>query len=203
MKLLALIVVSGFFARHAAGENGAHTLAANPIRRVVTMLQKMQKRVVEEGKKEEQMFDKYMCWCKTGGADLQKSIAASNTKVPALQSDIEASEAEVAQLKEDLKAHQKDRSEAKAAMAEATSIREKEAAAFAKEKADLDANIDAITKAVAALEKGMAGGFLQTGAAQALKKLVIERTDMLEADRQDVLAFFDWFSERRIRTAER
>ena len=45
----------------------------------------------------------------------------------------------------------------------------------------------AIKRAVTALEKGMGGGFLQTSAAQVLKKLVASRDD--DADRQSVLAF--------------
>ena len=42
-------------------------------------------------------------------------------------------------------------------MASATTLREKEAAAYAKEKSDLDANIAALGKAIAAIESGMAG----------------------------------------------
>jgi len=72
-----------------------------------------------------------------------------------------------------------DRSAAKTAMAEATAIREKEAGAFAKESSDLKTNIAAIGKAVAALEQGQAGAFLQTEAASVLKTLV-ENNDKLE-----------------------
>merc|ERR1740121_3304445 len=73
-------------------------------------------------------------------------------------------------------------------MQEATAIREKEAAAFAAHKAEQDTNIASINKAVTALEKGMAGGFLQTKAAQVLK-LAIAKQDMLEGYRQDIVAF--------------
>eukprot|EP00420_Gonyaulax_spinifera_P018603 CAMPEP_0197906656 /NCGR_PEP_ID=MMETSP1439-20131203/63168_1 /TAXON_ID=66791 /ORGANISM="Gonyaulax spinifera, Strain CCMP409" /LENGTH=71 /DNA_ID=CAMNT_0043528031 /DNA_START=57 /DNA_END=269 /DNA_ORIENTATION=- len=38
---------------------------ANPIRRVVTMLQDMQRKVGAEGRKEEALYDKFMCYCKT------------------------------------------------------------------------------------------------------------------------------------------
>merc|ERR1712204_139211 len=63
----------------------------------------------------------------------------------------------------------------KAAMAEATAIREKEAAAVA--------------KAVAALEKGMGGAFLQTDVAQTLKNVVSSRKQLMEDDREDLMAF--------------
>merc|ERR1719183_3200269 len=67
-------------------------------------------------------------------------------------------------------------------MAEATGIREKEAATYAALSAEYDANINAIEKAVA-------GAFLQTNAAQALKKIVTNSQNMFEQDRDEVLSF--------------
>ena len=67
-----------------------------------------------------------------------------------------------AQLEGKLKQTQEDHSNAKTAMSEATALWERWAAAFAAENADSNANLAVINAAVAALEKGMAGGFLQT-----------------------------------------
>merc|ERR1719316_2078999 len=118
-------------------------VTANPIRKVVTMLQMMQKKVTAEGEKEKELFEKFMCYCKNGDEALAKSIADAEAKMPQVTADIEAGEAEVKQLKADIKQHQTDRAAAKAAMAEATSIREKEASAFADLKSEADANIAA------------------------------------------------------------
>merc|ERR1719335_1725933 len=149
----------------------------------------MMKKVEAEGEKEKELYDKYMCYCKTSDETLGKSISDANTKIPQLAADIKEAEETKAQLEADLEAHQTDRDKAKAAMAKATEIREKEAAAFAKEKANDDANIDALTKAIAALEKGMAGGFLQTSAAAVLRKLATSNVNMIEFDRQDLVSF--------------
>jgi len=162
---------------------------ANPIRKVVTMLQNMQKKVEAEGEKEKELFDKYMCYCKTSGGDLSKSIADAGVKIPQLGADIKEAEAKNAQLKEDLKQHQVDRSAAKTAVADATTLREKEAGEYAKEASEAKANIAAVTKAVTALEKGMAGGFLQTPAASVVRHLVLKQQDMDEDDRQALSAF--------------
>jgi septal ring factor EnvC (AmiA/AmiB activator) len=154
------------------------------------MLQKMQKKVEAEGEKEKELFDKFMCYCKTGSTDLGKSISDTNTKIPELQTTIEESISQKAQLEEDLKKHQVDRSAAKAAMAEATALREKEAAEFATVSTDLNTNIAAIKKATAAIEKGMSGAFLQTSEASLLKKLVMsDSTNLLDVDRQDLASF--------------
>merc|ERR1719405_309078 len=164
-------------------------VAANPIRKVVTMLQAMEKKVTAEGEKETELFEKFMCYCKNGDEALAKSIADAEEKVGQLPKDIEAAENEVKQLKADLKQHQTDRAAAKTAMAEATKIREKEAASFASLKAEADANIAAATKATAAVEKGMSGSFLQTQAAQVLRNLVMGSNSIEDYAREELTAF--------------
>merc|ERR1719443_2228893 len=94
-------------------ESQAEVSAANPIRKVVTMLQKMQKQVEAEGVKEKELFDKFMCYCKNGAADLSKAIGDADTKIPELGSNIEEAESQLTQYKEDIKKAQVDRSAAK------------------------------------------------------------------------------------------
>jgi chromosome segregation ATPase len=162
---------------------------ANPIRRVVTMLQNMQKRVEEEGKKETDLYEKYMCYCKNSGGDLSKSIADANTKIPQVASDIKSSEAALVQTKEDVKQAQMDRSAAKEAVATATALREKEAAAYAKTSGELNANINACAAATTAIEKGMSGSFLQTRTAGVLQRLAKESQKIGDEERDQLLAF--------------
>jgi len=170
-------------------QNAFDMSRVNPIRKVVTMLQNMEKKVQEEGVKEKELFDKYMCYCSNAGGDLGKSIADANTKIPQLGSDIKEGEAALAQLKEDLKQHQVDRSAAKEAVAEATTLRQKEAAAYAKESSELNANLAALSKATTAIEKGMAGAFLQTRTANVLQNLVRKNDKIADDDREQLLSF--------------
>jgi len=163
-------------------------LSANPIRRVVTMLQMMAKKVEAEGKKQDELFEKFFCYCDTGEATLGKSIEEANTKIPQLESDIKEATELKAQLQAELAQHQTDRTSAKEAIAKATAMREKDAAAFLKESTEDKSNLDSLTKALTAIEKGMAGGFLQTNAASALKEMSLSM-DMNSVDR-DMLASF-------------
>jgi len=163
--------------------------AANPIRKVVTMLQQMQKRVEAEGAKEKELHDKYMCYCKTSGGDLSKSIAEAEAKAPKVSSGIEEATSQLAQAKADAEQHQADRAAAKAAMAEATSLREKENASFAKVNTELRTNVDAINKAVSALNRGLSGSFLQSKAASVLRNVLVTSSKIMDADRQDLTAF--------------
>jgi len=162
---------------------------ANPIRKVVTMLQNMQKKVEAEGEKEKELFDKYMCYCKNAGGDLSKSISDAGTKMPELEADINAGEAKKSQLDQDIKQHQVDRSAAKAAMAEATSLRQKEAAAYEKEYSEDSANIASVGKATAAIEKGAGSAFLQTATASVLLRVAQKRQE------EDLVSFLSGTSE--------
>jgi len=161
--------------------------AANPIRKVVNMLEALKTKVEAEGEKEKELYDKYMCYCKNSGGTLAKSIADAEAKGPQLTSDIEEAAGKLAQLKENVKSHQTDRAAAKASMAAATALREKEKVAFDIVESETKANLAAVAKATTALEKGM-GGFLQTITAATLKKLVA-KVDLQDADRQDMMAF--------------
>ena len=124
----------------------------------------------------------------TSGGDLAASIQAAEEKVPALESAIKASESRKQQLEDDLKSHQKGRSAAKDAKAEATAIRKKEKATYDKDLADNQANLAATKKATDAIAQGM-GSFLQTTAADTVRKYISAKQDISESDRQDVLAF--------------
>jgi len=164
---------------------------ANPVRKVVTMLQAMQAKVQEEGKKDTALYTKFMCYCKTGGSELQQSIEAAQTGNGDLGNKIKAAEEQLAQTKQNLKEAQGDRHAAKEAIADATAVRAKEAAAYAKEKAELDTNIAAVEKAITALQQGSAGSFLQTAAAQLLKRVLLSSASdsFAEADREELLSF--------------
>merc|ERR1719326_747943 len=153
------------------------------------MLQAMQAKVTEEGEKEKHLVQKFMCYCTTNKGALGDTIAAAEAKGPQVSAAIEESTAEKAQLEEDLKAHKEDREAAKSSLKEANALREKQAAEFAARKAEVDSNTAAMGKAIKALEKGAAGGFLQTGAAQVVRNFMSSRRDMIEVDRQTVLAF--------------
>jgi len=166
----------------AVGASGA-----NPIRRVVSLLQDMQKKIEAEGERDKELFDKFICYCQTGAGDLEKSIKAAETKMPAVTSALQEATSQKEQLEVDLDNHKGARSDAKSALAEATAIREKEAAAYAKESGEKGTNIKALGKAIDAISSGM-GSFLQTGAAEAVRRLTIDM-DLSSADR-DIMASF-------------
>merc|ERR1719238_771690 len=193
MRVFALLLLS------AAATNTNQ--AANPIRKVVTMLQNMQKKITAEGAKKEAAFDKYMCYCKNADSTLGVRIDSAETKIPQVESAIKEGAAMKKQLEGELKDAQVSRVEAKDTIAKATALREKEAKAFASKKSDLDANIGALSKAIPAIEKGMSGAFLQTGAASILRSISLS-ADMIPADRDQLASFLSGGSEYAPKSGE-
>jgi hypothetical protein len=128
-----------------------------------------------------------MCYCKNGAGSLGKQIEGAEQKIPQVESDLNAGGAEKAQLDADIVQHKKDKEAAVNTRSEAKAIREKTAASFAKEQSEQEADVAAMGKAIASLEKG-AGGFLQTPAANVLRRLVVSADLSLET--RDTLTSF-------------
>jgi len=130
-----------------------------------------------------------MCYCQSGGKQLEKSIGEAEDKVSTLPAEIEAAEEKLIQHKDDIKQAQTERVAGKRAIKKATAVRDKEAAEFANTKAEADSNMVATAKAIAAVEKGVGAGFLQTRAAQDLRKFIMIKADVADDDRQVLVSF--------------
>ena len=55
--------------------------AANPIRRVVTLLQEMSKEISTELETEKKQFEKFQCYCKKNKGDFQKANEEDAAKI--------------------------------------------------------------------------------------------------------------------------
>jgi len=167
--------------------------AANPIRKVVTLLQDMKNEIEAEGDKEQDLYKKFMCFCSGNTDGLSKAAADAAAKIEELKAKKSADEAEKAQLVEDLKRHKSDRSQAKADLGTATKLREKEHNEYLEASGDTKSHIDALNVAIPAIEKGM-GSFLQTSGAKTLKNLISSLGDNMSTSNEDkdaVVAFLE------------
>merc|ERR1719287_384359 len=91
---------------------GAVQVQENPIRRIVNLLQATQKKIEKEGEEQEDMFEKYMCYCETNQKALAQSIADLNDQIPQIEASVKGLTELKAQLDEELKQHKTDRSDA-------------------------------------------------------------------------------------------
>jgi len=162
---------------------------ANPIRKVVTILQTMQKEIEAEGEMEQKAFDKFMCYCEGNTDGMSKSVEEAGQRITELKSKLEADKAEKSQMDQELIQHKSDRATAKKDLETATAIREKEAADFAEETGSQKADLDAMTGAIAALEKGMGASFIQSQKARVSRvaKVVKASQQVDDYERDEVL----------------
>merc|ERR1719424_1295770 len=95
--------------RHVVGSR--NTAEANPIRKIVNELEKMNAELEHQAENEKELFDKAMCVCETGEKDLTGVIEFSNSEITRLTSKIESETAEKKKMDMDLEAHAKDKVE--------------------------------------------------------------------------------------------
>jgi len=185
-----LVFISLVGVNAASNANAAE--GANPIRKIVTLLQNMQKEIEAEGAKEKELFEKFMCYCSNNNGALAKSSADGKAKIEELSATLKSDEAAKVQTGQELVQHKADRAAAEDDLSKATTLRAKEADEFAETKADMEKNIGSMASAIPALEKGMGGASLmQLPGASNLHKLIQSYGNMDDMDRKNVLAFLD------------
>merc|ERR1719440_457147 len=166
-------------------------LRANPIRKVVGMLQDMVKSVEAEGEKEKELFDKFMCYCNNGASALDASIQSAASQIESLTGKVEAESAQKSQMTQDVVQHKADRAEAEKTVKESTAMREKEASEFAASSGEMKANVEAMGGALAALKKGLSASMLQTSAGETLRNIVEHSPAVSETERSPLMSFLE------------
>lgn len=169
----------------------ATTLGKNPIRKVVTLMQDMQKEIEAEGKKEKELFEKFMCFCSSSGGDLAKGAEDAKASIEELSAKLKSEEAEKSQTDQELKDHKSDREQAKNDLSEATSLREKEKAEYDAASAEAETNIASMKSAIATLEKAGGGAFIQLPIANKIKDLMDKTSTVDDWDKKGLIAFLE------------
>ena len=85
----------------------ASDMYANPIRKVVTLMQNMQKEIEAEGAKEKELFDKFMCYCHGSSDELTAAVAKTSAEIDEYGATLKSETAEKAQTALDLTQHKK------------------------------------------------------------------------------------------------
>merc|ERR1719428_1090504 len=166
-------------------------LQANPIRKVVGMMQDMQKGVEAQVAEEKKLYEAFMCQCKSGAGSLQASIDTASSQIESLTGKLETEAAQKSQMEQDVVQHKADLATAKATIDESTAMRGKEAAEFAASSGEMKSNIEAMKGALAALRKGLSASMLQTGVGQTLRSIVEHSPAVSELERSTLSSFLE------------
>jgi len=187
-----LVLLASLQVANGAHSHQRHRMHGNPIRKVVVMMQDMQKSVEEEGEKQKDLFDKFMCHCKTTTKNLADAIEENSAKSSSLSASIESGTAEIAQLGQDITGHKEDRAAAEKEVKESTALRNKEEAEFGSTSGETKANIASLEGALKALKAGVApASLLQTNVGNVLRTVAARSSAVTDEDRSVLASFLD------------
>jgi chromosome segregation ATPase len=168
---------------------------ANPMRKIISMLQSMQAELEKEGEAEKEIFEKAFCACESGEKELTKEIEDATAEISTQESKLGSDSAEKDQLTAEVADHKSALAEAQSDLDKATSLREDDNKAFTKESASSAVNIKQLDSAIPALEKGLSSAaFVQTMKPKQLShfRRTVETTKYMTGEmRTSVLAFLD------------
>jgi len=143
----------------------ALTEQETPISRVVKLLKGLAMKAELDGKKEEDLYEAFVCWAKTIIGTKTESNAAARSKIEELESyvaDIEAGRIEFSSERKDLEKEIKELFED---IESATALRKKENEEFSAAKDEMNLAIDGLDKAIKVLDEATKdakqGTFLQ------------------------------------------
>merc|ERR1719379_751276 len=171
----------------------AEKVQVNPIRKIVVMMENMQKEIEAQQAKDQVLYDKFMCFCDNGAADLLKTASDAEAAAKAAAAQLEAGTAEKAQLEEDIKGHTTDLDQAQKDLEEATNIREKQKSEFDATIGTKSASEAALGKAIPAIEKGMGGAALMellgSSAFKQIKRAIRSSQQVTGGNRESITSF--------------
>jgi len=186
------IVLIGLAALSPLQSAHAERSEANPMRKIISMLQDMTKELEAEAEAEKEIFDKAACVCEGGEGSLKKVIDDSTAAIEEYTSKIGAGEAEKAQLTQEIADHKASAAAAEEDLSHATMLRDKEHKKFVEEDKDTKFNIASLGKAIPAIEKGMGGAaFMQLSGSSRFRRFVEVTKFMSSDDRSTVLSFLN------------
>jgi len=141
----------------------------SPVTKIVGLIKELKTKIVADGKSEQNMYNKYACWCETTSARKAKNIHQGIADLKTLGAKILELKSSVTSLKNDIHHLSMQMSENQAAQDEATGIRTKENTAYMAEKTEMETTINALQRAIEVLSgAGTKTAMLQTIASDAL-----------------------------------
>lgn len=125
----------------------------SPLSKVVALLKSMQDELQADAEKDEEVYEKFSCWCHDNDREKTQAIANAEQNIKALTGKIEENTGLIAQLKEEVKNLDQEIKQNQQALATATAQRKKQLAEFNAEDKDLTQSISALASAITVLSK--------------------------------------------------
>jgi chromosome segregation ATPase len=152
-SLMLLLALQGAAAISQPSMGAAVQNQANPLKKVITLLEEMKKTVTAEGAEDAASNEKYQCWCTTSQNEKDAAVAEADRRLADLAAFMEESTATVGQLKTEIETLTADIAQDEEDLSTATATRKSDNAAFATSEADMKETLAALKDAVDTLSK--------------------------------------------------
>eukprot|EP00928_Gymnodinium_smaydae_P011260 TRINITY_DN14179_c0_g1_i1.p1 TRINITY_DN14179_c0_g1~~TRINITY_DN14179_c0_g1_i1.p1 ORF type:complete len:740 (-),score=236.85 TRINITY_DN14179_c0_g1_i1:83-2302(-) len=146
---------------HAAGSGAVEQ---SPLRKVVTLLEEMKGQVEKEAAKDQSVYERYACWCKTNDREKTGAIEEATGRLQELSSFVEGAVAKQGELKSEIESLEQGVREDSDALQQAEALRAREKEEFEAQQADMKETLSALNQAIDVLAKVQ---LLQTSNAKA------------------------------------
>jgi DNA repair exonuclease SbcCD ATPase subunit len=153
--------------------------AVTPVQKVISMVRDLQTKVIMEGKKEAETYDKFACFCKDKSAEKIRDINEAKARVEELSATLSEKNSHRDQLDQTIADLQKDISETVAEIADEQKRRADAKAVYDTNELDLSKAVQALEEAIATLQASRSG--LDKPALLSVKKTVKKAAYMAEA----------------------
>jgi len=162
MKLLSsLMLFTILFGVAATG-----TATNSPVEKVVQLLEELQANLLSDAKVEQQLYDRYACWCENVASRKAAVIMLTQNKVVQLTQDVLELKGQVGILGKDIADTSGLLAENAETQKSSTSVRQEENGKWMTEKAELEEAINALERAIKVLSgAGTKSALLQGGSA--------------------------------------
>jgi len=150
-SMILLAVLSGAVATGSA--------VKSPVEKVVKLLEELKSNLEKDEKAEQQIYDRYACWCETASGAKAAAIVIANSEIFKLTQRVLELKGEVAVLSKEIADLTGKMAENEGSQKDSTNVRQKENAAYSAEKAELETAINALERAITVLAK--ATSFMQ------------------------------------------
>jgi len=122
-----------------------------PVTKVVSLLETMTQKLEEDQKADEELKEKFECWCKQNNEDKSAAVAAAQEKLASLNALVEELGPKIDQLGTQIRSSNVELNRNKATVEKADAIRKQQEEAFKEDEAALSTSIDQASQAITAL----------------------------------------------------
>jgi len=142
------------------------------VQSVITLLEKLEKQTMEEGKQEAAAYDKFACFCKEQADEKLYSITKAEEKISLLTAEIKTLTGEITGLGKDISSLNGDVDDLKKTCEDEQKARDTEFNAYAVTRDDLAGAIAGCGAAIEMLKGGQAPGLIQEKLSESILKAV-------------------------------